>query len=384
MQFIIVGGLSLILGVLISLALYEPPAPQTITFQKPEGTINGTPYSEWERLAENGDAEALFIMGVRYELGKGVEQDYTKAFEWFQKAADQENHEAANSLGILYEHGRGVEQDYAKALAWYRKSAELGYHGASYNIGVMYADGLGVEKDAAKEAEWYRKAAEHGIPQAQYNLSNLYYQGEGVPKDYALSIKWLKKAAEHEFPPAQHNLANRYGRGEGVPKNYVEADHWYKKAADRGFEKSRTFLETSHKACPDQHNPNQDMYCMISAGAGNAEGQFTVGTYYHAGHTVKKDYKKAMEFFRLSAEQNHTKSQAMLALGYQKGEGLLKNYIESYAWYSVVTQKKPKDKAEELGIAASEATKEILFFRMSDADKQKAEKKARAYIAKFK
>ena len=31
-----------------------------------------------------------------------------------------------NSLGVLYENGNGVEQDYTKAIEYYEKSAELG------------------------------------------------------------------------------------------------------------------------------------------------------------------------------------------------------------------------------------------------------------------
>jgi TPR repeat protein len=30
-------------------------------------------------------------------------------------------------LGLLYEQGQGVEQDYDEAAAWYRKAAEQGY-----------------------------------------------------------------------------------------------------------------------------------------------------------------------------------------------------------------------------------------------------------------
>ena len=38
-------------------------------------------------LAAKGDAVAQFNLGLMYENGKGVTQDYKEAAKWFQKAA---------------------------------------------------------------------------------------------------------------------------------------------------------------------------------------------------------------------------------------------------------------------------------------------------------
>lgn len=39
--------------------------------------------------AKQGDAEAQLNLGVMYEKGLGLTQDYIKAFEWISKAANQ-------------------------------------------------------------------------------------------------------------------------------------------------------------------------------------------------------------------------------------------------------------------------------------------------------
>ena len=44
---------------------------------------------EWKPLAESGDSKAQFRLGVMYDKGVGVAQDYGEAFKWFQKAAEQ-------------------------------------------------------------------------------------------------------------------------------------------------------------------------------------------------------------------------------------------------------------------------------------------------------
>ena len=79
---------------------------------------------EMLQLAEAGDVELQFSLGVMYEHGEGVRQDYAEAVRWYRKAAEQEYAEAQNNLGVMYAEGRGVRQDYAEAVRWYRKAAE--------------------------------------------------------------------------------------------------------------------------------------------------------------------------------------------------------------------------------------------------------------------
>ena len=53
-------------------------------------------------------------------------QDYAKAREWYEKAADKGDADAMADLGVLYANGQGVAQDYAKAREWYEKAADKG------------------------------------------------------------------------------------------------------------------------------------------------------------------------------------------------------------------------------------------------------------------
>ena len=56
----------------------------------------------WFRKAtENGNANAQFNLGVKYQLGRGVAQDYEKAVELYRKAAEQGNAKAQNKLGLI-------------------------------------------------------------------------------------------------------------------------------------------------------------------------------------------------------------------------------------------------------------------------------------------
>jgi len=71
-----------------------------------------------EKSAEQGDVLTQLLLGMSYELGKGVFQDYAQAAYWYQKAAEQGNTEAQRILGTMYYNGKGVQKDYIKAAYW--------------------------------------------------------------------------------------------------------------------------------------------------------------------------------------------------------------------------------------------------------------------------
>ena len=97
-----------------------------------------TALKEWKPLAEQGDADAQFNLGLMYGNGWGVPQDYAEALKWYRKAAEQGDAKAQSNLGLRYAKGKGVTQDDAEALKWYRKAAEQGNAWAQSNLGVMY------------------------------------------------------------------------------------------------------------------------------------------------------------------------------------------------------------------------------------------------------
>ena len=70
-------------------------------------------------------------LGLMYLSGTGVDQNYAKAFELFERSANQGYDWGMNNLGGLYEKGWGTEQDLAKALFLYRQAAAKGNDAAS-------------------------------------------------------------------------------------------------------------------------------------------------------------------------------------------------------------------------------------------------------------
>ena len=97
------------------------------------------------------------------------------------KSAKKGDIEAQYNLGLMYENGRGVPQDYKQAVHWLTKSAEQGYARTQFHFGGMYAKGKGAPQDDKQAVDWYPKSAEQGHAWAQYNLGLMYYEGGQCP-----------------------------------------------------------------------------------------------------------------------------------------------------------------------------------------------------------
>jgi len=77
----------------------------------------------WRPLAERGDPRAEYMLGLAFNLGRGVTRNDAMAVAWYRKAADQGLAAAEANLGAMYANGESVPQDYAQAITWWRKAS---------------------------------------------------------------------------------------------------------------------------------------------------------------------------------------------------------------------------------------------------------------------
>ncbi len=83
-------------------------------------------YAEWLPLAELGDVEAQYNLGVMYDEGAGVDRDLASAADWYRRAAEQGFVDAQTNLGMMYYQGQGVPRNYQEAARWFRQAADQG------------------------------------------------------------------------------------------------------------------------------------------------------------------------------------------------------------------------------------------------------------------
>ena len=129
---------------LLSLSSCALPEPPPVSVPEPSPTAS-TSYDDgltaynrgdfatalhfWRPLAESGNLEAQYSLGLMYAEGQGIPQDYAKTVRWYRNAAEQGNAIAQKFLGTMYDTGQGVRQNYILAVRWYSKAAEQGNGG---------------------------------------------------------------------------------------------------------------------------------------------------------------------------------------------------------------------------------------------------------------
>lgn len=76
--------------------------------------------------AENGNSTAQVYLGMMYQDGKGVLQNYQSAFKWVELSAKQGNRFGHLRFGRLFRDGIGTRKDLVRAHMWFNLSAHNG------------------------------------------------------------------------------------------------------------------------------------------------------------------------------------------------------------------------------------------------------------------
>ena len=151
-------------------------------------------YALWKPLAEQGDPDAQYNLGLLYMNGQGVEKNDRTALMWFTRAGQQGIADAQYNAGVMFYLGKGVYPSDITAVKWWQLAAEKGHANAENNLAIMYAFANGVGKDPVKAIALWTAAAEQGHPDAIDSLINAY-SGKmvGFKADPAKAKYWQQK-----------------------------------------------------------------------------------------------------------------------------------------------------------------------------------------------
>jgi uncharacterized protein len=123
-----------------------------------------------ERLLENAESaspEDKYNLGMRYERGTAVPQNYREAARWYRLSAMHAYPDAQYKLCEMSEHGRGVPQDYQEALRWCGLAADQGHGPAMFMLGRLYHTGHGVPRDVVRAHMWYNLSSAYGYEEGK-------------------------------------------------------------------------------------------------------------------------------------------------------------------------------------------------------------------------
>lgn len=188
-----------------------------------KSAIHGDPnaLAALNRLAESGDAEALFRLGTIYDCAgkKDDALNLIAARKFYLRSAELGHGFAQLCLGNMFDYGEGGEQDYNQARFWYEASAKQGFRDAQMHYGRMLQVGRGGPKNVDEAAAWYKKAVQQGDELAATNLGLMHLNEELKESDKGLAVKLLQFSAEHHDGLAHLCLGEIKLKGELIDRN---------------------------------------------------------------------------------------------------------------------------------------------------------------------
>ena len=271
---------------------------------------------------------------VQYRIGKmfcyglGTEQDYEKAFEWFERSAKQKNKFAQFSLANLYYYGSGIEKDLSQAFLWYQKSSSQGQPYAAYSIAQMYRYGEYVTKDNDTAQRYYQQALSGFLKIENNDMANddLFYKlgqmfklGLGTNSDVTKAIEYFRRSAEMN----NKNGLFEYGKalliGEHIPQDTDSALKILEKAVKLKNSNAKRFLALEYISGEHLEQDIEKGIALLTecADSGDVIASYRLGKIYLQGEIMFQNLDKA-ERYLLLAEDNEYVQYALAKLYLQE------------------------------------------------------------------
>ncbi|KAI9270679.1 hypothetical protein BDA99DRAFT_534789 [Phascolomyces articulosus] len=297
----------------------------------------------YRKAATKGDAGAQRELGMLYDSGLGVAQNYEQAFILFERAAAQKDPRATLMLGSYYQNGLGgVEPKAQRALELYQQAVQLGASTAYYAAARVYQY-QGQYEEAFMQ---YKLAAQdNGLAEmsagkysklmvARYTLGYYYdpssnspvviQQLDGITKEMAFQSLHLL-ATHDEFPPCYYWLANCYYQGNGTDINMEKALEYYLEAANKtdnvdAMVRVAQMFEQGQGM--EEPNPIEAFkYYKSSAEEQHPEGEYNMGMAYWRGlYAMPINLGEAVVWFTRSATKHPASSWALGQMALENGD----------------------------------------------------------------
>ena len=320
---------------------------------------------------------------IQYRIGKmfcyglGTEQDYEKAFEWFERSAKQKNKFAQFSLANLYYYGSGVEKDLSQAFLWYQRSSSQGQPYAAYSIaqmyrygeyvtkdndtaqryykqalsgflkiesddmanddlfyklGQMFKFGLGTDSDVTKAIEYFRRSAEMNNKNGLFEYGKALLIGEHIPQDTDSALKILEKAVKLKNSNAKRFLALEYISGEHLEQDIEKGIALLTECADSGdviasYRLGKIYLQGE---IMPQNLDKAEKYLLLAEDSEYT--QYALAKLYL--QEEKYDIQKAVNYFENCADKNHWASYQLGRIYLFGAEGFTKDKEQAIEWFT--------------------------------------------------
>lgn len=290
---------------------------------------------ECKRQAADGDAEALWQLGCRYETGDGVRKDNLRAVAQYRKAAEKKHSKACARLGELYEQGKIVGKDAVQA-AKYKAMA----NGDSAEVAIAVA-----------------KTTTDKVHVDEIEVALDYIIGRnGKKRDAKAGIRLLYQVAKDK-PVAQRVFVERWTQGdldEGLETiSEQEWDlilPWFRDQFNAGKFRMGGWL-LGNDAYAKEKFEDTVAYWSSAGKAGLAKAWFRLGNFYwvdrdkgggpesmQSGEKAKFAYESC-----LKVDRNYLEAKWSLGEVCLYGKGKCCDYMRAFSIFKEFLRREPND-----------------------------------------
>jgi len=163
-----------------------------------------------ERAKSTNDGRDQYNLSIMYYNGKGIKQNYTHAFSWLLKAANNKHVKSYSKLATMYYQGKGTTKNTLEAYKWFLKAANHGHINSQVNIAYFYENGIAVSRNLKKSLSWYEKAANSGDVSSATKVGSFNLAGLGTIKNIDKALEFLQIGAKKGNTAAERMLAQIY------------------------------------------------------------------------------------------------------------------------------------------------------------------------------
>ena len=339
-----------------------------------------------EKAAEQGDIDALYLMGDYYRWGEEkqdniVKKNHNKARDYFKKAATGGHAQAAKCLGFMYMVPDKIKDgSFIKSLEWFKKSAALGedcnavieqqelildiiYNsGGSADACALFEQGcLHSYKDEYEKAfKLIEKAAKQGHLGAKYKTAEYIILAKGCERDLEKAFNlMLPLARQDEVREVRFNslkmIVYIFDNGYNPKEYYEEILKLYEIEFEKGgysinFINNLAFMYSRGWGTEKDNKKTFELYQKaVELEPDNTLFLSNLGYSYNYGIGCKKDCKKAFAMYKKAALLGDALGQNNFGGAHEEGAGTEKDMDKAFYWYSKAAEQEHSRGMENLG-----------------------------------
>lgn len=219
------------------------------------------------------------------------------------------------------------KREYQQAETYLFSALQFEFALSGYFYGKMLENGWNGHKDVKKAETYYLMAAKENVSKAQYALGKMYQKAQ----EFASAYFWFSMASKQKEKEATYELAKAYFYGYGTKKDEEKALKCYQEAFEQGCLEAAKNIGSYLFYHPELDTNGE----MAIAWLFQIKDKEDAEVHYMLGFLLEKQnrLKEALEFYLLSAKENHVEGALKIGQFYEEGNETTTNLEQAIFWY---------------------------------------------------